>query len=271
MVRRNNKPPKNNSKDNSDPTKTALWTQVVITIGGIAVAAIAAYQAIKLAQLQSPADTPTSVPSPIPLNTMVNTTAPTLVSTDTATPINTGTPTPITPIQRIDFDYTDSPTKHGWQMTSEATEEEVDIEHTYDQFMGNAISITSPVKYGMDFRVGLPAGQRGKIIELVAKIAEDAYVYTYVSLVRDDGSTTKGWLKLTIREGPPKPVDDDEWQLMMEQVSPKGGDWVLYQIDLEDAVMQTFGRDAWKFQQLEMFRVRGNLSLDYIHIYETRP
>ena len=262
MVSRKGKSPKSHSDDKSDPTKTALWIQVVITIGGIAVAVIAAYQAIKLAQLQSGADIPTSVPSPIPLNTVVNTTAPTLVNTDT--------PTPITPIQRIDFDYQDSPTQHGWEMLPNEAQE-VDIEHTYDQYVGNAIIITSPIRYGMEFKVGLPAAQRGKVIELVANLTEDAYIYTYIGLVRDDGSTTKGWLKLTIREGPPKPVDDDEWQLTMEQVSSKGGDWLLYQIDLEDAVMQTFGNDAWKFQQLEKFRIRGNLSLDYIHIYETRP
>lgn len=264
------KAPKGNSEHRSDSHKTALWTQIVITIGGITIAAITAYQAIKIAQVQSTPNVPAPVSTSIPLNTAVNTSLPTLVNTQTPTSTHTDTPAPMAPIQRIDFDYDDSPTQHGWKMmASEATEEEVNIEHTFDQYVGNAISITSPVRYGIEFTVGSLAAERGKVLELVADLTEDAYIYTYISLVKDDGSTTNGWLKLTIREGPPKPVDNDEWQLSMERVSSKGGDWLLYRIDLQDAVMQTFGNDGWKFQQLEKFRIRGDLSLNYIEIHET--
>jgi len=272
MVNKNNDSPNGNSEDKSNPTKAALWTQIVITVGGVAVAVIAAYQAIKVAQLQSPSNIPTVVFTPILLHTMTNTALPPPVNTQTPTPFHTGTPTPVVPIQRIDFDYQDSPTQHGWKMLeNEASEEEVNIEHTFDQFVGNAISITSPTRYGIEYTVGLPAAERGKVLELVANLTKDAYIYTYIGLVSDDGSTTDGWLKLTIREGPPKPIDDDEWQLTMEQVSSKGGNWLFYRIDLQDAVKQTFGSDSWEFQRLEKFRIRGDLSLVYIEIYETQP
>lgn len=179
-------------------------------------------------------------------------------------------PTPVTPIQTIDFDYQDSPTNHGWEM-SEADITQLDIEHTNDQFVGNAISITSPVKYGMDFEVGLAAAQRGSFVEFVANLTEDAVIYAAVGLERDDASTQSAWIKLTTRRGPPTPVDHDEWQLSITSVSSKGGDWLLYQVDLQDAVRQTFGNDGWKFQQLKKSRIRGNLALDYIHIFESQP
>jgi hypothetical protein len=160
--------------------------------------------------------------------------------------------------------------KHGWQI-SEANEAEIQIEHTQDPLVGNGITITSPVKYRMEFKVEPEAAQRGKVVELVANLTEESSVFTYISLVRDDGSSSKGWLKLKSSKGPPLPVDNDEWQLSIEPIASKAGNWSLYQVDLSDAVMQTFGNDGWKFQQLEKFRLRGNLSLVYIHIYEMQP
>ena len=216
------------------------------------------------AQIQSTLkqDTPTSVSTATLLNTAVITSTPTLVKTET--------PKPVAPIQKIDFDYEDSPTKHGWEMLArEATEEEIQIEHTYDQLVGNGITITSAIRYGMEFKVGPEAAQRGTAIELVANLTEDASFFAYISLVQEDGSTSKGWLKLKSIKGPPQQVDNDEWQLSIEPVSSKGADWSLYQVHLPSAVMQTFGKNGWKFQQLEKFRIRGNLSLGYIYIYET--
>jgi hypothetical protein len=123
----------------------------------------------------------------------------------------------------------------------------------------------------MDFEVGLAAAQLGRVVEFVADLKGNAAIFALVSLERPDGSTLTGWLKLTTGKGQPKLVDPDEWQLFIEPVSTKGGDWLLYRIDLQDAVMQTFGIDGWKFQQLEKFRIRGDLSLDYIHIFESQP
>ncbi len=217
-------------------------------------AAIAAWQAIRIAQIGK--ETPTPVATATSVNPVVH----------------TGSPMPITPLQRIDFDYQDSPTNHGWVLLeSEADETQLVIEPISDQFVGNAISISSPVRYAMDFEVGLAAAQLGRVVEFVADLKGNAAIFALVSLERPDGSTLTGWLKLTTGKGQPKLVDPDEWQLFIEPVSTKGGDWLLYRIDLQDAVMQTFGIDGWKFQQLEKFRIRGDLSLDYIHIFESQP
>jgi hypothetical protein len=238
-------------ENKTEATKTALWIQIVVTFGTIAVAAIAAWQAVRIAQIGK--ETPAPVATVTLIDTVVNTSAP-------------------TPIEKIDFDYQDSPTKHGWTLLeSEADETQLVIEHISDQFVENAISISSPVKYAMEFEVGSAAAQLGKVVEFAANLDKNAAFFVYVSLERDDGSTTNGWLKLTIGKGQPAPVDQDEWRLFIQPVSTKGGDWLLYRVDLQDAVMETFGNDGWKFQQLEKFRIRGDLSLDYIHIFERQP
>ena len=175
-------------------------------------------------------------------------------------------------IERIDFDYPDSPANHGWVfLENEADETQLAINHIADQFVGRAIAISSPVKYGMEFKVGLESVKRGSFVEFVANFEKSGAIYAFVTLERDDGSMTTGWLKLTSGTGQPRPIDGDEWRLLVEPASTKGGDWSLYQVDLPDAVRQTFGTDGWKFRQLEKFRMRGNLSLDYIAIFGIQP
>lgn len=254
MSTRKSKSQETNPENKPDTAKIELWKQIIITIGAIAVAAIGAWQAVLIARTPPVEEIPASVPTSASLNTVATTSIPMLV----------------TPIQTIEFDYQDSPTNHGWEM-SEGDPAQLDIEHTHDQFVGNAISITSPVKYGMDFEVGSAAAQRGSVVEFVANLTKDAVIYASVRLERDEASTQNGWIKLTTRRGPPTFVDEDEWQLSIISVSSKGGDWLLYQVDLQDAVRQTFGNDGWKFQQLNKFRIRGDLALDYINIFESQP
>jgi hypothetical protein len=45
------------------------------------------------------------------------------------------------------------------------------------------------------------------------------------------------------------------------------GDWLRFQIDLSDAVAQTFGNNGWRYGQLKGFRLRGNLSLVQISVF----
>jgi hypothetical protein len=110
---------------------------------------------------------------------------------------------------------------------------------------------------------------------VVANFKDDAAIYAFVSLERNDGATIDGWLKF--KEGQEQPTrvssdsDGEEWQLPVTPVSRRGGGWSLFRIDLEDAVSQTFGTEGWRFQNLTKFRIRGNLSVDQISVFETQP
>jgi len=179
--------------------------------------------------------------------------------------------------QKIGFEYQDSPFEHGWKIVQdEADETEIDFMSIFDDFVERAISISSLVKYGMDFEVGPEAAQSGKVVEfVVANFKGDAAIYALVSLERNDGATIDGWLKF--KEGQEQPTrvssdsDGEEWQLPVTPVSRRGGGWSLFRIDLEDAVSQTFGTEGWRFQNLTKFRIRGNLSVDQISVFETQP
>ncbi len=178
--------------------------------------------------------------------------------------------------QKIEFDYQDSPIEHGWTIVG-ADETEVIVVHISDQFVGNAVSINSPVNYGMDFEVTTAAKQFGKVIEFVADLENDSRIYAFVGLKQDNGTTTTGWLKFKAGDGQPQPsaiatnIGEGEWSVPIKPLLYRGGDWLLFQVDLEDAVKRTFGRDGWSFQQLIKFRVRGDLSLDYLSVFGQRP
>lgn len=200
---------------------------------------------------------------------------PSATAAATASVTATSTPTEIAALQTIDFDYQDSLTQHGWTMVqNEARETALSIEHVADRFVNGAISISSPVAYGMDFEVEQATSDLGRVVEFVAQLGEGAALYAFVGLARDDGSHATGWLKFENGAGQPTAVSTDirsgesEWRLFIEPVS-SNGEWMLYRIDFEDVIAQTFGNDAWRLQRLIKFRIRGNLSLDYISVFET--
>ena len=159
---------------------------------------------------------------------------------------------------------------------SGADEAAITIEHVSDDFVGTAIAISSQIEYGMDFKVGPAASQFGEVIEFVGSLENDAAFYAFVGLEKDDGSVTTGWLKFKVGGGRSQPVHlgtgtgHDEWQVSTRPLSREADQWLLFRVNLKDAVDQTFGNDGWRFLHLEKFRIRGNLALDYISVFETR-
>ncbi len=181
-------------------------------------------------------------------------------------------------VQKIDFDYQDSPINNGWAMI-EAGSPPVVFSHMADENVGGAIDINSPVKYGMDFNINSAAIQFGNMIEFVADMRENAAVYALAVIRQESGNTTTGWLKFVLAEGKILPTavtigsgnGSDEWLINVSPVLHRGGNWLLFQVDLRDAVNDTFGKDGWSFSALQKLRLRGNLSLDYITIFHKSP
>jgi hypothetical protein len=114
-----------------------------------------------------------------------------------------------------------------------------------------------------------PVAQSGNFIEFVAVLQKDASIYVYVG---------RGWLRFIAGKGQPEPYYDEadntyvgEWLIYVDPISSKGGNWLLYQIDLQDTIQDTFGNDGWHFQNLRKVRLRNNLSLDYISVFMSQP
>ena len=179
-------------------------------------------------------------------------------------------------LEKIEFDYSDSPTEHGWRVVECLDETQVVPTHFDDGFAGKAIKVRSTVSYAMDYDVKPPAVV-GSIVEFVVELEDrESAIYACFSLQSSDGSTSKpghAYFNVQVGKGQPIPHGDDsiEWILFVEPAPPHlGGGWVRLPIDLDEAVEQTFGRSGWKLGRLIGFRLRGNLSLAHISVFKAK-
>ena len=166
-------------------------------------------------------------------------------------------------LQRIDFNYFDSPLNHGWQV-----DETVQITFTSetDGYVGKYLIIQSNDDYAMDTYVQ-PEALSGTHLNFVSQY-DSGVIYTHVLIRGQDASIVKeGWLQFSRDLESIEQLDDAEWQVPVEAI-PQGGGWSRSQIDLVDAVRKTFGNQGWQFAQIDRIRIRGNIVLASIEIEE---
>jgi len=173
-------------------------------------------------------------------------------------------------IHRIDFNYGDSPTKHGWRIGDES---QFAFKPCSDGYLGGALEIESRRWEPIDYHVSdvNPAAGLGTWIEYVTQLGEKAVIYAKISIQSQDGTKSKeAWLAFKVGRRPAESSTSSEWCVYVEPVR-REGPWLVFQIDLNDAVKQTYGREGWKLGSLECIRLRGSLSLAHISIFESRP
>ncbi|MCX6029479.1 MAG: hypothetical protein NT169_09280 [Chloroflexi bacterium] len=177
-------------------------------------------------------------------------------------------------LQRIDFDYSDSPAAHGWNIgDNDKDKTQPVLRHFLDGFVGNALEIQSTVWYSMDLDVDQVTGL-GSCVDFVIKPKGEAYTMTRMLVYsKDDAKYRRLWLSFYAGIGQPKRVDDGRSEGWFEYVVPikpirLDGGWGVLQVNLREAVQKTAGALGWKYGQLECIRFRGNLSVSHIAIYE---
>ncbi len=175
-------------------------------------------------------------------------------------------------LQKIDFDYPDSPTIHGWYIGESTDETQPAFKHFLDGFVGNALEIKSMVRYRMDLDIDQIAGL-GRHVEFAVKLEGESYVMLR-TLVHSKGKAKSRqlWLSLYAGNGQTKRIDDgsDTWFEYVVPVMPSRmeGGWGVFQIDLNDAVKKTAGNLGWAYGQLERIRFRGNLPIAHVSVSE---
>jgi hypothetical protein len=172
-------------------------------------------------------------------------------------------------IDTITFNYLDSPTKHGWEVWESNDETQPKLKRVSDGFFGNVLEVRSTIRYAMDLNVS-PAAQAGTMIEYTAKLEQDYGLYALVSVQSKDGSKTENvWFNFQIGLAQPEPLGEGhgEWKIFItpEQI---GGNWLLFRADLIDIIVHTVGSNGWSYRKLKRIRLRGNLSLAHIKIYQ---
>jgi hypothetical protein len=162
-------------------------------------------------------------------------------------------------LQRIDFDYQDSPKNHGWQIEGSPS---------FSLQPGGVLDITSSKLYSMHYRVE-PLACSGTSIEFVAKYeARNTAVYPRVAIQNQDGSEKEEvWLQVKIGSHPPEQArGSHEWIWYVQPTRLDGG-WSKFRVDLPQAVEETFGNLGWSYRELIGFRLRGRLKIRRLSVY----
>ena len=176
-------------------------------------------------------------------------------------------------VHKIKLDYTDSPLNHGWQIVEQYDESEPNLRCVMDGFRGRIWEVRRKNRYAMDFKLNPTIGH-GSYIEFIVKLEEEAaQIFAQIIVQSKDFSQSeKIWLAFTIGTAKPRlkfALDSKfDWEWIV-YVTPKRleGNWQLFQIDLMDVVTRLVGDEGWQFTgQITTFRLRGNLSIDYISI-----
>jgi hypothetical protein len=193
--------------------------------------------------------------------------APNLRSLLSSTPTSSVIPRNRQLIEKMSFDYSDSPENHGWIILDQP---QPTFNHISSGFVGEALEIKSYEGRAMDFPIGA-ASSFGTMVEYVVKLEGKAVVYTYVKVQsKDRAASKKVWFAFVPGTEKPKLVNyppEEEWTIY---VTPEqlGGGWLSFQIDLEEIVKDTVGTDGWSLGQLQGLRLRSNLCVAHISIYK---
>jgi hypothetical protein len=162
-------------------------------------------------------------------------------------------------LQRIDFDYQDSPKNHGWQIEGDPS---------FSILPGGVLDMPLNQRYSMNYDVK-PFACAGTSMEFVARYeADNAAVYARVVIQRQNGSEHKGvWIKFKIGSQLAQPSQDgsQEWVWYMQPTTDSSG-WAKFKVDLPDVIEQTFG-EGWTYRELKKFRLRGGLKIKHIAVY----
>lgn len=175
-------------------------------------------------------------------------------------------------LQKIDFNYTDTPVNHKWSIGECNDPTQISFKSISDGYVGKALEIFSPVRYRLDYNVEQLASF-GSRIEFEAKLDSKSYLLTRIRVQGKETSQSRDlWLTFCAGNEPPKRIDDGRtWYEFMVPVIPKkiGNGWARFDIDLREKVQITGGVEAgWKFSSLQQIRLRGNMSIARIEIYE---
>lgn len=169
------------------------------------------------------------------------------------------------PLLKIEFNYSDEPTNHGWRLLNSTP---ITLTLGNDGYQGSYLIVQSDSGNAIDIDV-LNTAAKGTALKFVVKYgATQAPLYVKVMLKSQHGNESRwGWIKVYSGTTSPKKNSEQEWTIYRVPESVEG-DWKVFQIDLREAVRSTFGDEGWQHDRIIGFRVRGPMSLAYIAVYE---
>lgn len=134
---------------------------------------------------------------------------------------------------------------------------------------GKVLSIKPISIYNMDTQIP-DSYKYAKYYEFIMKPGKTYKFYASVIISSQNGSASKEvWLGFKEGRDKPAPLDDGtyEWLIELTPDSSEFG-WKIFFIDLPDSVKQTYGKTGWKYEAISAIRIRGELEIAQINLFE---
>jgi hypothetical protein len=171
-------------------------------------------------------------------------------------------------LEQISFSFQDTSILQCWKVVEKSDPNEPILKKEIDGIMGEFLSISGSSFFALDYQVKVVT-RNAKILEYIVIPQNDHVLYLNVDVITADGSQTKNcWVNLGVNKLKIKPYGDGkiEWDFPITHVS-RTGDWLKYQVNIDEAIKKTFGTEGWKYKNLNKLRLRGNSKIKTITIY----
>jgi hypothetical protein len=174
-------------------------------------------------------------------------------------------------VERIDFDYLPkSPTSErgGWVLF---TEGEPPKFNTANYLGEKALRVQKVDYYSLDRDVRTDSERPGRVVEYVTRLKSEGVIYAHIYVQsKDHAKSEESWIQFRVETSRrSKPHAGNEWVLYITPKDELKEGWQLFRENLIDATKQTFGKEGKSFERLIGFRLRGNLDLAYISVFES--
>jgi hypothetical protein len=164
------------------------------------------------------------------------------------------------------------PEKSGWKLSPDDKKNDSPtlpiIKVGSDGLYGKYWQIERIDRYYLDYHFHIIYKQKNKLAFTI-QFVNNFVIYAEVKLIRGRNNDEKlGWLAFIEGKKEPKPLEEGIWEWTIHS-QPKTivNEWKGFEINLIDAVNQSFGTEGWKYSHVTRIRIRESLKIARIAIY----
>jgi hypothetical protein len=133
---------------------------------------------------------------------------------------------------------------------------------------GNVMQVSSKERYAADYYIS-PSASSASFVEFIVKFDNTTThgMYIAAELISENKSIPKEfWINIKKGKLAPRQFNNKEW-VYYTTPSIFENNWLSFKIDVHEVIDKTIGNEGWKFDSIKKLRVRGNLTVAVIKIY----
>lgn len=141
---------------------------------------------------------------------------------------------------------------------------------SYECSIGTVAKIRKNSDYGLDHNL-VATNRKASLVEFVGSFTEDSWLYIKISLRDSRGnSIDNNWIQVRPGNGRPVRMSAREWLIYVEP-EPVKREIEALRVPLSSVVKKTFGADGCKYDGVSGFRLRGDLDIHEIAVWNWPP